>query len=216
MSIGDDTFFVRWSRSKQAAREAKTAKPDEETAASPAAEADAVPADRELPAPEATPADAPEPLPSVEDLTAESDLTAFLREGVPEFLRTAALRKMWSLDPKIRDHIGLSECAWDFNQPGSIPGFGPIGATGSVTDFLSRPAVAEVASPELPISSVRSPVPTARSTGGMEAVSPPEGLPPAQEVVASDPKADTRAEVDKSPDEERTIARRHGGALPRE
>ncbi|TIU06806.1 MAG: DUF3306 domain-containing protein, partial [Mesorhizobium sp.] len=54
----------------------------------------------------------PEPLPRVEDLTAESDLSAFLRKGVPKMLKRAALRRMWSLDPAIRDHIGPSEYAW--------------------------------------------------------------------------------------------------------
>ena len=67
-----------------------------------------------------------EPLPSLEDLTADSDLSAFLREGVPAALKNAAMRKMWSLDPAIRDYIGPSEYAWDFNQPGSMAGFGPL------------------------------------------------------------------------------------------
>src|SRR3546814_7221733 len=90
----------------------------------------------------------PGPLPSLENLTAESDLTAFLREGVPESLKKAALRKMWLLDPAIRDHVGLAECTWDFNRPGSIPGFGPIGATAFEPGFFSRAAIAGAAGPE--------------------------------------------------------------------
>ena len=69
-----------------------------------------------------------EPLPRLEDLTAESELTAFLRKGVPEALKKAALRRMWSLDPAIRDFVGPAEYAWDYNNPGSIPGFGTVAA----------------------------------------------------------------------------------------
>jgi hypothetical protein len=69
-----------------------------------------------------------EPLPSLDDLTAESDLSAFMRAGVPEALKKAALRRMWSLDPAIRDHVGLAEYAWDFNNPGSMAGFGAVAA----------------------------------------------------------------------------------------
>ncbi|TJW63467.1 MAG: DUF3306 domain-containing protein, partial [Mesorhizobium sp.] len=79
-----------------------------------------------------------EPLPRIEDLTAESDLSAFLRKGVPKMLKRAALRKMWSLDPTIRNYIGPSEYGWDFNEPGSMAGFGPLKASsGPVVDFLS-------------------------------------------------------------------------------
>src|SRR3546814_6503534 len=62
---------------------------------------------------------------------------------------------MWLLDPAIRDHVGLAECAWDFNRPGSIPGFGPIGATPFAPGFFSRPAIAEAADPEVPVPSAQ-------------------------------------------------------------
>src|SRR5690606_1128964 len=88
------------------------------------------------PGPAQTETDEPaEPLPRVEDLTAASDLSAFLRKGVPMALKSAAMRKMWSLDPNIRDHVGLSEYAWDFNQPGSMAGFGPLDAKETVVGF---------------------------------------------------------------------------------
>ena len=144
MSAGNENIFARWSRRKQAVRESETPPPDEGErivdAAVPPAEAEpafqqpaAEPAAGE---PEA--ADAAEPLPRLEDLTAESDLAAFLRKGVPKALKSAAMRKMWSLDPAIRDYIGPSEYAWDFNQPGSMAGFGPLDASDDmVADFLS-------------------------------------------------------------------------------
>jgi len=47
------------------------------------------------------------------------------RSSNPGFLR-AALRRAWSLDPAVRDFVGLSENSWDFNEPNEMTGFGPI------------------------------------------------------------------------------------------
>lgn len=138
MSSGDENFLARWSRRKQAVRKAETPAPEEQKPARDAeAEVDAEATD--LPLAEAEPDDAapPEPLPRLEDLTETSDLTAFLRKGVPKALQNAALRKMWSLDPAIRDHIGLAEYAWDFNQPGSMGGFGPLETKEAAAQFLA-------------------------------------------------------------------------------
>jgi hypothetical protein len=63
------------------------------------------------------------PLPPIESLTAASDIAAFLREGVPLALRNAALRRIWALDPAIRDFIGPADYAWDWNLPDGVPGF---------------------------------------------------------------------------------------------
>jgi len=65
-------------------------------------------------------------LPPVETITAESDIRAFLRAGVPPELTRAALRRAWAADPKIRDFVGLADYDWDFNTPGAIAGFGPL------------------------------------------------------------------------------------------
>jgi hypothetical protein len=35
------------------------------------------------------------------------------------------LKALWR-DPVIRDYVGLSDYAWDFNAPGGVPGFGPL------------------------------------------------------------------------------------------
>ena len=122
MSAGDDDLFARWSRRKQAVRRIEA-----EEAAADAARPRRTPtgSSRSPPAPE--PAEPAEPPPSLDDLTADGDLSAFLREGVPAALRNAAMRKMWSLDPAIRDHVGLSEYAWDFNQPGAMTRVRPAG-----------------------------------------------------------------------------------------
>ena len=68
----------------------------------------------------------PASLPAIESVGAESNIRAFLETGVPDDLARAALRRVWSLDPAIRDFVGLSENSWDFNAPGAMAGFGPI------------------------------------------------------------------------------------------
>ena len=128
----DDNFLARWSRRKQAVKgtDALTPVENAELAAPPlGAETGSAPLDQgqleEVPPTEVLP-----PLPRIEDLTAESDISGFLRKGVPETLRHAALRRAWSLDPAIRDYISPADYAWDFNDPRSIPGFGgDIGST---------------------------------------------------------------------------------------
>jgi hypothetical protein len=126
-----EDFLSRWSRRKREARRAGEAEPD--PTRNPPGLADGV---------QATAAESPPPpqseaaeitaeeiaqLPRPEDLTAESDLAAFLRKGVPEALRNAALRRMWSLDPAIRDYVGHArDYAYDWNTPGGVPGFGPL------------------------------------------------------------------------------------------
>ena len=48
-------------------------------------------------------------LPPIESIDADTDVTAFLRPGVPPDLTRAALRRAWSTDPAIRDFVGLVE-----------------------------------------------------------------------------------------------------------
>ncbi len=77
-------------------------------------------------------------LPDVETLTTESDITLFLKKGVPEALKNAALRKMWSADPAIRDYIGPVDYQWDFNDPTGVPGFGPLGEDVDIEALLRQ------------------------------------------------------------------------------
>jgi hypothetical protein len=67
-------------------------------------------------------------LPAVESITGESDIRLFLQSGVPTELVRAALRAAWATDPAIREFVGIAESQWDFNDPGAMPGFGPLSA----------------------------------------------------------------------------------------
>jgi hypothetical protein len=113
-----DGFLARWSRRK---RDEARRVPEPPTAAPDSASPVAVPAEQEGSL-------SPEELarlPSLNALTAATDLAPFLRAGVPRALRNAALRRMWSLDPTIRDFVSEArEYAYDWNTPGGVPGTG--------------------------------------------------------------------------------------------
>jgi hypothetical protein len=140
---GDKGFLARWSQRK------REAKQPEEKPAAPATERV-----ESAPAPETEEA-APEfdlsSLPKLEELTGTSDITAFLRKGVPEHLRNAALRKSWALDPAIRNYVSPAlEYAYDWNAPGGVPGGGELG-TGidvarMVAQIMGEPAAETVKS----------------------------------------------------------------------
>ena len=66
-------------------------------------------------------------LPPIESIDAQTDITVFLQNGVPDELRLAALRRVWNADPAIRDFKGPQENDWNFNDPNSVPGFGELG-----------------------------------------------------------------------------------------
>ena len=78
-------------------------------------------------------------LPKLEELTASTDMSAFLRKGVPEHLRNAALQKSWALDPAIRNYVNPAlEYAYDWNAPGGVPGGGELGAGVDVARLVSQ------------------------------------------------------------------------------
>jgi Protein of unknown function (DUF3306) len=126
----DEDFLSRWSRRKREVAKAETA-PREE----------AKPASAEL-QPHAAQTAEPEfdiaSLPPIESINALTDVTAFLRAGVPSELTRAALRRVWTADPAIRDFVGLAENAWDFTDPNAMPGFGPLELTDDVRRMVAN------------------------------------------------------------------------------
>ncbi len=57
---------------------------------------------------------APADLPDIETLDKDSDFTVFLENGVPEELKTLALRKLWRSDPVFAHIDGLDDYDEDF------------------------------------------------------------------------------------------------------
>lgn len=131
--IEPEKFLQRWSKRKlgqdkqpteqvEQARQTEPAdqKPAPEPQASVSKEAEDKPFDLSA-------------LPPIESIDANTDISGFLRPGVPAELSRAALRRAWSADPAIRDFVGLVENGWDFNDPQAMAGFGPIS-----TDEVAR------------------------------------------------------------------------------
>jgi hypothetical protein len=137
MSDDREDFLARWSRRKREANRAGTETPPDETRSTrreplrhgPDEGGSSGGVERTAPAP-AEPALAEEELaalPKIEEISAQTDIAGFLKKGVPEALRNAALRRMWSVDPAIRDYVGdARDYAWDWNTPGGVPGSGPL------------------------------------------------------------------------------------------
>ncbi|MFJ5488032.1 DUF3306 domain-containing protein [Hansschlegelia beijingensis] len=144
-------FLSRWSR-----RKAEAAAPSPQSDASPGPRSIEALAEEASPPPEALAVEEAEApvelsaeeiaaLPPVEELTPGSDLGPFLRAGVPTLLRNAALRRMWAVDPAIRDFLNdAREYAYDWNTPGGVPGLGPLLPTDDVREMVRSVSSARI------------------------------------------------------------------------
>jgi hypothetical protein len=129
----DKGFLARWSQRKQ---EAKQPEPTPDAPVGESVELSDAPAPQ---GEDVTPEFDLSTLPKLEELTASTDITAFLRKGVPEHLRNAALQKSWALDPAIRNYVNPAlEYAYDWNTPGGVPGGGELGAGVDVARLVSQ------------------------------------------------------------------------------
>ncbi|MDJ1017296.1 MAG: DUF3306 domain-containing protein [Paracoccaceae bacterium] len=110
MSGEEEDLFSRWSRRKQAVKDA---------------EAEPVPPPE---APEETLQDeaveeieeevlARFGLPAPESLGPGDDFSGFMQSGVPEFLRRRALRRLWRSNPVLANLDGLNDYDEDFTSP---------------------------------------------------------------------------------------------------
>lgn len=59
-------------------------------------------------------------LPDIESLDADSDFSAFMKEGVPQALRRLALRKLWASDPMFNVIDEMVEYGEDYTNAGMI------------------------------------------------------------------------------------------------
>jgi hypothetical protein len=194
MSGEGEGFLSRWSRRKRAVVEGRA--PEE---APPPAPLEAKPE-----APPAEPEDEFDlaSLPPVESLTIESDFRAFLHRKVPLELRSAALRRAWSLDPAIRDFIGPADYAWDFNAPDGVPGFA-LELGGDAIKLLSH-ALGLDAPPPKPEEDKTPEAPAMAEAPTPEAAPEASGLAIAEAAPEAEAASETLAER----------PRRHGSALP--
>jgi len=208
-----DGFIKRWSRRKQGA---DVRDPSESPAKAPPVPP--LPTANPAPASAAPPTEAeadfdPSSLPPIESLGADSDYTQFLRKGVPEVLRLAALRRAWMSDAFIREFRSPAiEYGWDFTTPDySLRATddvaklldGIFGSTPSPITEPGPPAAAESPSATPPVPPAEPP-----QAAHSELAPPP---PPTWAEAAPEAAPEPVPE----PAEAAPLARRrHGGALP--
>lgn len=184
----DKGFLSRWSARKAEARAKVDSEPERPAAAPTPAE------DLQLPV-------NPAELPSIDALTEDSDYTVFLRKGVPDTMRKAALRKLWVTEPSVVNYRPLVEYAWHNNEPG----FGPLLPTDNVQDMLERIFGGTPEAPKEPDEAASS---ADAGTADAPALPVPE---PAGEIPAETGLPGQEAGTEPVADLPR---RRHGGALP--
>ncbi len=209
--MSDDNFLTRWSRRKAAAKAEPASAParveeEEATAAAQSDPAAAPPAEEvDLSA-----------LPPLDSITSATDVTAFLRKGVPEALRTAALRKVWTSDPAIRDFIGLSENSWDFNDPASIPGFGPLEMSSDQVRQMAAQLVGDVREvAEKLESAIEQAAPQHEHSENLETAPPQTTNPIPADAAPQQIASAAPHQSAPSPAEAPPRPRSHGSALPR-
>ena len=207
-------FLERWSRRKLAEGKAPHPAPEAEHEQEQAPD-EAAPVTDE---PEEDSLDEAElaKLPSLDAFTVKTDLAPFLRKGVPQALKNAAMRKMWMLDPAVRDHVDFAvDYAWDWNTPGGVPGNAGAISHQSLTRMLDSlnpkpkdPATARSDAPDVASPEVEAPVASAPEAGEASGTSEPES----QARVPQD-SVDESAAADE-PSDPGGRPRRHGGAAP--
>lgn len=224
-----ENFLTRWSRRKLDANEPAVPSAAEAAPQKPAVGVDDVekrgPTVNETPEP--VPAFDLASLPSLDSIGAETDISVFLKAGVPGDLKLAALRRAWVTDPAIRDFKGLAENDWDFTVPNETMGFAEIDPGLDLKKMLAdvfgdKPSgepAADEASPEeerateppdeLNVTAERVPVQTSEVTSQDQHFASEAGVVHRSSDAA--PHADDEDNQDGSPLKQK---RRQGGALP--
>jgi hypothetical protein len=231
VSGGREGFLSRWSRLKREP-DAPAARPD---ASAGAPDPSPLPEGKTLD-------DLLAELPRLEDLVPGQSLTAFMQPWVPTGVRNAALRRMWLLDPAIRDYVSPAlDYAYDYNTPGGAPGFGTmetgqdairevaemfdraLGKTASeasaeapadAQDNLSQAARETPAAPHFAASQQdgADPTPAAQGVAGGAMADLPKSPPASSETAM---QGDVAAHNNANAmNDLRPRGRRHGGALP--
>jgi hypothetical protein len=220
--MSDEEFLARWSRRKREAKVTADAPPQTQTAETPNPAPPVVaenPVDAEVDLAS---------LPPIDSITAATDVTAFLRHGIPQDLSRAALRRAWAADPAIRDFVGLAENAWDFNDPHAMPGFGPldcseeqlgalvdriVGGVRGAADSLTTAIAEQKDTSESPDSDHELPL-ESRASEAVADLSSAEGISsdqPPSLPAAVQPDAPQSVESDQAANRRHP----HGSALPR-
>ena len=214
-----DNFLSRWSHRKResVAQPEKTDGGEESTHQVRGRETDS-----DIPASRSAAPSVPEfdvgSLPPIESIGADTDISGFMRKGVPAALRTAALRRAWSADPTIRDFMGPTENYWDAAGPDGVPGFGDLDPNLDVKRLVSElfgEVAPERAKPDaLTSASGSAPSGEICDDGGKAAHESQESR--ASKESENRCHTENAATQNKLPQAQlaQKISRRHGGAMP--
>jgi hypothetical protein len=217
----DQGFLARWSQRKR-----ETKAPEREA---PVAGADVPPSP--VAESDATQQFDLSSLPKLEDLTETTDITGFLRKGVPEHLRNAALRKSWALDPAIRNYVNPAlEYAYDWNTSGGVPGSSEIGTGMDVARLVSQIMGSSESGDEASARDVETGNEPVQSPGHNAAQEPKPDLPtqalrlgnetistaqePSNIVAAGKEAVQAEASKEGNSAAPQQVVRRHGSAKP--
>lgn len=218
-----ENFLTRWSRRK---REPEEATPPAASEPSPPQKAGtAEEAAKDIVADTPAPAFDPASLPSLDSIGAETDITAFMKPGVPGDLRIAALRRAWVSDPAIRDFKGLAENDWDFTVPNETMGFGEIDPGFDTKKLLAQlfgetPRESEPARDNAPAAEQTPPRPQQLDSPQSVTFDAAEEFPRGQTIDGTEEmvqrKNNDASHADEDAQETARVARRRpqGGALP--
>lgn len=99
--MSDEPFLSRWSRRKLDAKAAPLPPEPAEQSKSP----------------EPEPPPPPPELPPIDSLTKDSDFSVFLKAGVPQELKQAALQKLWQSDPTLMAQEVMDLHMGDYASP---------------------------------------------------------------------------------------------------
>jgi hypothetical protein len=224
----DEDFLSRWSRRKRDVQAGNATKPSPPSDDRPSRQPGLPAAAGRTAPPEEFDLSS---LPPLETITATTDITAFLRKGVPLELSRAALRRAWAADPAIRDFVGLAENAWDFNDPNAMPGFGPLDQTPEqVREMVARLMGETKPSPESDATSTKTDVASIREPDAAQPSSVDVRRDSPHHDTAEDVSGDSQfrtGEVAATQESDpvggdvdaaastKMVRRTHGGALPR-
>ncbi|RMA41561.1 DUF3306 domain-containing protein [Rhodophyticola porphyridii] len=234
-------FLAAWSRRKRRVARAEAQATD---ADKQAAEPDTVSETDTGPEPETEPdisAEELAALPPIDEVSGATDLQPFMKPGVPETLRKAAMRKVWLSNTLICDHDDPAvDYAWDWNAPEGVPGAGGVLQGDKVSkmmgDLINRNRHEDVQKePEDDAPDVAD----FAQEGGKDAVSDatpadaePDSVSQAEPALPTDPvrrggqpaRTDARSDGGSDAGESRMerdettpapmAPRRHGGAIP--
>ena len=215
-----ENFLTRWSRRKAEAEQPADRARDANEKADQQKQPDDVAAEakKEESTNEAEEVDLSK-LPPIESIGPETDIRAFLQKGIPPELTRAALRRVWTSDPTIRNFIGIAENQYDFATGSDIPGFGPLTPADDVARMVSQ--IMREGVPRPPSLSEPEPAPEADGKTLETNIEPAEVADESlasHQVAALDevpPENDAVQQNEVDEEEDSPAPHSHGGALPR-